>query len=288
MLTVSGGTPTYNFLWNLGQTYEDLSNLTAGIYSVTVTDSKLCSKSTNVTVTEPLPITINATVTDITCLNANNGTITLNVSGGTGVYAYKWNTGPTTQNLSNLSDGIYDVTVTDAKSCTASNSYTINQPGSTLSVALDASNLKCRVGADGQINATVNGGTPPYTYIWSNGAPTEDIVNLAASSYTITVTDANSCIDTSTAILTQPPTLLTLTADTTNILCNGASTGEIALTVIDGSVPYTYSWSNGSFSEDVSNLTAGTYMVSVTDANSCTKTRTFSNRNYSYKYKCNL
>ena len=271
LLTVNGGTSPYTYQWNLGQTSEDLTNLQAGIYLVTIYDSKLCSKTYTVTVNEPSPISINSVISDVTCLNGSNGAINLTISGGTGTYTYVWNTGATSQNITGLSDGIYEVTVSDANLCTNSSAFTIEQPSTSITIGLDAYNLKCRVGADGEINATISGGTPPYTYLWSNGTTTQDLTNLSIGTYTLTVTDANGCTKSSSTTLTQPNTLLTLATTQTDILCNSASTGEVNLTVTDGVPPYTYLWSNGLVSEDVANLPVGTYTVSVTDANSCIK-----------------
>ncbi|MBI5219127.1 MAG: T9SS type A sorting domain-containing protein [Bacteroidia bacterium] len=124
------------------------------------------------------------------------------------------------------------------------------------------------------INITVTGGAPPYTFFWSNGATTEDLINIGSATYTVTVTDACNTTITST-INVQPVTPLTLTKVMTNIPCAGGSTGAIDLTVSGGIAPYTYLWSNGATIQDVSGLAAGTYTVSVTDANACTATATF-------------
>ncbi|MBI2966935.1 MAG: gliding motility-associated C-terminal domain-containing protein [Bacteroidetes bacterium] len=130
----------------------------------------------------------------------------------------------------------------------------------------DASCIGC---SDGAIDLTVNGGTPPYTFLWSNSSITEDIANLVAGTYTVTVSDSIGCSVIDTAIITEPPCNLQIALAATNITCNGFSNGAIDLTVISGTPPFTYLWSNGMTTEDISGLPPGTYSVNVTDSNGC-------------------
>src|SRR5678816_495814 len=120
---------------------------------------------------------------------------------------------------------------------------------------------------------TVSNGTAPYTYLWSNGAITEDISGLTAGTYTVTVTDANGCSTSSTSIVATVNSPITITPVVTNTICT-ASIGAINITVSNGTAPYTYQWSNGATTEDISGLAAGTYTVIVTDANGCNTTST--------------
>src|SRR5205814_1686772 len=120
----------------------------------------------------------------------------------------------------------------------------------------------------GAINLTVSGGTPPYTYSWSNGATTEDITGLAAGTYTVTITDANGCTTNLPVKVGTDNVTIAAIPVITNTTCS-ASIGAINLTVSGGTSPYTYSWSNGATTEDISGLAAGTYTVTISDANGC-------------------
>ena len=271
-LTVSGGTPLYSYQWNVGHITEDISNLFAGVYVVTITDAKLCKVTSSVTITQQLAITTSSTKVNVNCKNGNNGSIDLTVSGGIAPYTYLWNTGQNTQDISSLIDDIYEVTITDANSCTAYSSIIISEPVDILSVSINSTNLKCRNGADGSAECVAIGGTAPYTYLWSNGATTIGVTGLAAGTISVTVTDVNNCTATSSVTVSQPATVLALSSVLTNLNCNNIATGSINLTTSGGLSPYTYVWSNGSMTEDISILQAGNYYVTVTDANSCIKT----------------
>jgi gliding motility-associated-like protein len=263
-LTVSGGTMPYSYLWSNGATTEDLSGLSAGTYDVTVTDANGCSSVSSGTINNVGGPSLSADATDATC-GSSNGTIALTVSGGTMPYSYLWSNGATTEDLSGLSAGTYDVTVTDANGCSSVSSGTINNVGGP-SLSADATDATCG-SSNGTIALTVSGGTMPYSYLWSNGATTEDLSGLSAGSYDVTVTDANGCSSVSSATINNVggPSL---SADATDATC-GSSNGTIALTVSGGTMPYSYLWSNGATTEDLSGLSAGTYDITVTDANGC-------------------
>ncbi|NBP30700.1 MAG: hypothetical protein EBV23_14190, partial [Flavobacteriia bacterium] len=147
---------------------------------------------------------------------------------------------------------------------------TITQP-QVLSLNSTQINVSCNGGGNGSIDLTVSGGAAPYTYAWSNNAASQDINNLIAGTYTVTVTDANNCSTTTSATVTAP-NALSLNALPNDVLCFGASTGSIDLTPSGGTAPYNYQWSNNTSLQDPQNLVAGTYTVTVTDANGCTST----------------
>jgi len=269
-LTVSGGTLGYTYLWSNNATTQDISGLTAGIYTATVTDANGCTKTTSATVTEPTVLALSSTQMNVLCFGASTGAIDLSVSGGTPGYSYAWSNTATTQDISNLVAGAYTVTVTDNNGCTKTLSTTITQP-TAVSLSSIVSNILCNGAASGIVDLTVNGGVSPYTYAWSNSATTQDISGLFAGIYTVTVTDANGCVKTTSATITEP-TMVVLSSTQTNVLCNGAATGAIDLSVSGGTPGYQYIWNNGATTQDVSGLTAGTYTVTVTDANGCIKT----------------
>ena len=164
-----GGTAPYSYAWSNKVTTEDMMGLTAGTYNVTVTDAHGCTATTSATVTEPTAISTSATTTDVSCNGAANGSVDLTVTGGTSPYTYTWSNSATTQDMTGLSAGKYDVTVTDAHGCTANASVTLTEPTS-LSASATAGNVSCNGGSDGSVDLTVTGGTAPYTYAWSNGA----------------------------------------------------------------------------------------------------------------------
>ncbi len=269
-LTVTGGTGAYTYSWTGGATTQDRSGLAAGTYTVTVTDANACTKTLSTTITEPTAIVLTETHVNVLCNGASTGSIDLTVTGGTGAYTYSWTGGATTQDRSGLAAGTYTVTVTDANACTKTLSTTITEPAA-LSLTETHVNVACNGGSTGSIDLTVSGGTGAYTYSWTGGVTTQDRSGLVAGSYTVTVTDANACTKTLSVTITEASTLV-LTETHVNVLCNGGSTGSIDLTVTGGTGSYTYSWTGGATTQDRSSLVAGTYTVTVTDANACTKT----------------
>ncbi len=271
-LTVAGGTAPYTYDWGVGQpTTEDRSGLAAGTYSVTVTDGNNCVATTSATIIQPAILALSTTQVNVSCNGGTNGSIDLTVTGGTGPYTYNWGMGqPTTEDRSSLAAGTYNVTVTDANSCTAITSATITQPA-ILALSTTQVNVSCNAGSNGSIDLSVTGGTGPYTYNWGMGQPTtEDRSGLTADTYNVTVTDANSCTAITSATIDQP-TALALSTTQVNASCNGGSNGSIDLSVTGGTAPYTYNWGMGQpTTEDRSGLAGGTYNVTVTDANNCT------------------
>ncbi|HEX2900790.1 MAG TPA: T9SS type A sorting domain-containing protein, partial [Bacteroidia bacterium] len=298
-LTVTGGATcaAYTYNWSNGATTEDVSGLTAGTYSVTITDANGCSTSSSFTLTEPALLTSSGVAatyvcgTNVSCNGANDGSINLTVSGGAScvAYTYAWSNGATTEDVSGLTAGTYSVTITDANGCSTSSSFALTEPALLTSSGVAATyvcgtNVSCNGAADGSINLTVSGGAScvAYTFNWSNGATTEDVSGLTAGTYSVTITDANGCSTSSSFTLTEP-TLLTSSGIAAtyvggyNIRCHGENNGSIDLTANGGAscVAYNFNWSNGATTEDVSGLTAGTYSVTVTDANGCTTVSTF-------------
>ncbi len=282
-LTVTGGVSPYTYAWSNSTTAMDPTGLVAGTYTVTVTDANACTKSTSATVTQPTALVLSVTATNVTLCSIPNGALDLTVSGGTSPYTYDWsNNGaqnPDTdpQDLTGLGVGNYTVTVTDANGCTATTSKSITGPLSpTLSTTTTP--VLCNGASTGAIDLTVTGGTGVYTYDWSNDGPDvidddpQDLSNVPAGTYTVTVTDAAVCTAVTSATITQPATAITLSTTQVNVLCNGASTGSINLTVTGGTGTYTYSWMGGVTTQNRTGLAAGTYAVTVTDANGCTKT----------------
>ncbi|TKB95794.1 Ig-like domain-containing protein, partial [Pedobacter cryophilus] len=269
-ISVTGGTAPYTYNWSNGLTTEDINNLIAGTYTVNITDANGCAVSKTITITQPTAaLSITETQTNVNCFGEAIGNINISVTGGTAPYTYNWNNGSTTEDLTNLTSGTYTINITDANGCTVSKTIIITQPSAPLSITETQTNVKCFGEATGNINISVAGGTSPYTYSWSNGSTTEDINNLIAGTYTVNITDANGCTVSKMIIITQPIAPLSITETQTNVNCFGEATGNINISVTGGTLPYTYSWSNGSTTEDLTNLIAGTYTVNITDANGC-------------------
>lgn len=271
--TVVGGTTPYSYNWGGGITTQNRTNLGAGTYTITVTDAHACTTSKSVTITQPAAVTPSISATNVSCNGGSNGAATLSVTGGNSPYTYNWGGGITTQNRTGLAAGTYSVTVTDASSCTGTTSVTITQPA-TLTASIAGTNVACYGGATGAANLTVTGGTTAYTYLWSNGATTQNLSGKTAGTYSVTVTDAHACTATASVTLTQPAAALSGTITGTNASCNGSATGSVTLTVAGGTTTYTYLWSNSATTQNLSSVVAGTYTVTVTDANACTLTKT--------------
>jgi subtilisin-like proprotein convertase family protein len=238
-----------------------------------------------VLITEP-PVLVNTLIPqvynggwNVSCNGASDGMIFANTSGGTAPYSYAWSNGATTQMVSGLSAGTYSVTVTDANGCTDVQSITLTEPplmtdSYTASTYNCGYNVSCNGATDGSIDYSVSGGTPPYAYNWSNGANTEDISGLGAGTYSVTASDRNGCTTTETITLTEPPVLTTslttsMFACGFGVSCSGASDGSVSSTTTGGCAPYSYQWSNGGMGGFINGVTAGSYSVTVTDANGC-------------------
>lgn len=275
-LTVSGGSPGYTYAWSNGATTQDINTLQAGVYDVLVTDASGCNKRDTFTVTQPSsPLDMTFEHTDVLCYGNSTGSIDMSVTGGTPGYTYLWSNGKTTEDLSNLIAGFYNVLVTDANGCTKRDTVQIVQPEAALSIKHSKVDILCFGQATGSIDISVSGGSPGYSFAWSNGANTEDLSELIAGTYSVIATDKAGCIIKDTITITQPSSALVVSGKVTNILCHEVHSGAIDLTVSGGTASYTIQWSSGETSEDLSGLQAGVYDVLVTDANGCTKRDTF-------------
>ncbi|MBI4931357.1 MAG: PKD domain-containing protein [Bacteroidetes bacterium] len=278
-LTVTGGTPPYTCIWNPGgATTEDVSALVSGSYTVDITDANGCTASGSVTITEPavLAITIDS-IRDVSCNGGSDGFIFTTAGGGTSPYTYSWNpSGQTSGDLSNVTAGVYTVTITDANGCTATVSDTINEPSAIAMLVDSTNNVTVCSGSDGAIYISASGGTGAYTYLWNpGGQTTEDITNIPSGPHTVIITDANGCMAFATVTITDPSAMIINVDSTFDVSCYGGSDGEIYISVVGGNPPLGYTWSNGNTTQDLSGLIAGSYTVIVTDAGGCSATGVF-------------
>lgn len=273
----SMGTPPYSYLWSPGnQTTQSVSGLTAGSYTVRVTDATQDTVRDTIVITEPPALTATTSQTNVTCNGNNNGSATVNVSGGVTPYTYSWApTGGNNATATGLAPGAYTCTITDSNNCTLQETFTITQPGG-LTATTSQTNILCHGASTGSAGVSVSGGTLPYSYAWTpTGGNNATANNLAAGNYTCTVTDGNSCTMQKTFTLTEP-TAITATTTQTNISCNGAGNGSASVSASGGVGPYTYSWSpSGGTAASATGLTPGTYTCTITDANNCTLQKTF-------------
>ena len=275
-ITTSGGTPGYSINWSNFEITEDLTNLIAGNYTLQVTDQLGCTLDSLITLTQPAELVLNLSQANILCYGANTGFIDLQATGGTANYSFLWSNGATTEDVSNLLSGNYSVIVTDANGCNQTASTTITQPLLPITINQIQQNIICFGGNNGSIDISVTGGTAPYLYSWNNGQSSQDISNLTAGTYTITVQDANSCLKNLAITISQPSLPLSLSGNISKVDCFGNASGIIDLSVIGGTGPYTYSWNNGIYiTQDIFNVVAGVYSVVVTDFNNCVSSSSY-------------
>jgi gliding motility-associated-like protein len=271
-VNVTGGTSPYTYSWSSGQTTTSVTGLSAGTYTVTVHDNTGCINKLTITITQPAPLTPTiAPIKNISCNGGTDGSLGTSPTGGTTPYSYSWSNGATGSSNTGLTVGSYTLTVTDSNGCTATASANISQPA-VLSATINPINVSCNGSSTGSATANPTGGTPKYTYSWTNGATSNTATGLSAGNYTVTVTDTNGCSTTAAITITQPPPMGTVMGPNTNVKCHGGNTGSTEVTVSGGSPNYTYSWTGGSTNSSASGLSAGTYTVTVTDATGCSVT----------------
>jgi gliding motility-associated-like protein len=269
-LSLTGGITPYQYSWSNGATSEDVSNLLAGIYSVTVTDANNCSINYSVTITQPLqPLTLSITKTDALCVGGLQGTTNLTISGGTAPYTQIWNNNQTAEDLANLVAGYYYATVTDNNGCSDTIGATILDPDNTMVPTISHTDVSCFGGSDGTVDLNVTGGLLPYSYAWNTGAGSEDLNSLPTGNYFVTITDGNSCQSFISAFVDQPQAPLSATQQITNVLCFNDATGAIDVTTSGGTQPYSFSWNSGQPTEDLTSVQAGNYQLTITDAKNC-------------------
>ena len=271
-LSISGGTSPFYITWSNNEITEDLDNLAAGTYSVTVEDANGCTTDASFNLSEPDLLVLSGLESNVTCNGLANGAIDLSISGGTLPFEITWSNNETTEDIDNLSTGTYSVTVEDANGCTVDASFTITQPD-VLTIAGTETNVSCNGLANGAIDLSISGGTLPLDITWSNNEITEDIDNLWAGTYSVTLEDGNGCTADASFTLTQPD-LLDVSYTSTNANCYGQSNGNINITASGGMPGYSYLWGNGATSEDRASIPAGTYTLTVSDANNCLATLT--------------
>jgi gliding motility-associated-like protein len=267
------GTAPYTYSWTPGgQTTSSINNLSAGTYSVSVTDATGCSSVQTCTITSSVGPAVSFVSVPVKCKGASNGSATLTATGGSTPYTYAWVTTPvqTSPTANNLAAGTYSVVVSDASGCSATYTVAVTEPTALTATATVLGNVSCAGSTDGSATSGGAGGTSPYSYAWSPGGQnTQTATSLAAGGYSVIVTDANGCTASQSVNITQP-IAIALTQTSVMASC-AAADGSATITATNGSGAYTYLWLTTPVqtTQTISNLSAGTYNVLVTDANGC-------------------
>jgi large repetitive protein len=276
-LTVTGGSPSYTAQWDNLATgfYQD--NLAAGTYVILITDDVMCTKTVTVVIPEALLFTVNPIVKNVSCFGANDGSINLNFVGGIPAINLTWSDGSnagTTRN--NLGPGTYSVTIIDGTPCTILRTFTIVEPLPLVLSANVTNAFDCTNGSSGAIDLTVSGGNLGYTYSWTpNGATTQDLINITAGNYAVTVIDSKGCTKSAQYSITRPaPIEITVTTQTTHD-CDAHTVVQSFVAQATGGIPgYSYQWSNGQTGPVLNTTINGTYQLTVTDSYGCSETET--------------
>lgn len=267
----TGGSTPYSFNWSDGQTSAMATGLAPAVYTVTVTDAIGCTAiGTAVVDSFTCSFSAVASATGETSAGASDGTASITLSGGASPYSYLWSNGGTDSSITGLSAGTYSVTVTDGNNCTATASATVD-PASLCNIVITSvviTNSSCSGSADGQVSVTNTGGTGTIVFTWSNGTSGNTAYNLAAGTYSVTISDINSCTADTAISLAQPAPLSGVVSHTDET-CAGCSDGTASVSVAGGTPPYSYTWTNGQSSPVITSLAAGIYSVFVQDANGC-------------------
>lgn len=281
-VTASGGAGGFTYSWNTTpvQTSDTASGLQAVSYIVVVVDANNCQNTETITISEPTALSLSSSAVDVSCNGNADGSATVTASGGTSGYTYNWSAtgsnGSTNASITGMGAGTFSVTVSDANACADSATNIVIAEPAALSLSITSTDATCFGAADGTIDLTVSGGTPGYTYSWTNNLSGQDPTGVAAGSYRVTVTDNHGCSDTISTVIDEPAGM-TITGQVSNVSCFGQTDGAVDITVSGGTPPYQFSWTNTVVgnTEDLSGLGANTYDVTVTDSNSCSQTKSF-------------
>ena len=279
-IDVRGGVAPYTYVWNNGRVTEDMFNLGAGTYTVTATDAAGCGGVFTFNVLQPPPINIvvNAT-TNVSCHGGSDGSIGIDVSGGTPPYRYYWANDSrqnfNTEDIEGVPAGRYRLLVTDANGCRGETALILTQPAPLRAQVFTQPDDDCANTA----RAEASGGVPPYTYLWTNGATTQEVSGLGEGAHTVSIRDANDCLINETVVI--PPKPFDVVVNTLqHVSCRGGADGALGVTVVGGNEYYTYRWTGPggavvSESQDIANLEAGHYQFEITDRNNCAHTETY-------------
>lgn len=277
-IQVSGGTVPYSFVWSDGHFTQNLDAVTAGTYSVRVSDANACVTTATYTVTAPAPLVLTFDSTrDLKCYGQNVGYISAQVSGGVPNYTYLWSNSANTPIIDNLPGGNYILLVTDQNNCTISSSHTIASPSAILS-SVAGNNPDCNGNASGFAVVSPAGGTPPYAYAWSTNPVQTGVmaIKLAGDAvYQVTISDVNGCTKTDSVTIIQP-SKVSVAFTQTDATCFSGNDGSVIVLASGGNAPYSY-YLNGVYqlNDTFTGLVAGNYVIVAEDVNKCNGAATF-------------
>lgn len=278
-VNVNTGVAPYNYFWSNSNPTATVTGLGGGMYYVTVIENFGCRAVDSVTIVAANQIVFAAPViTDVLCFGGSNGSIAVTANGGAGSITYLWSNGQTSSTATALAAGQYNLTVTDASSCTVMQTYTVAEPP-VLATGIATTNATCYQAPNGTANTTTTGGTQPYTYLWSNSQTTQNIFGLFAGVYSCTITDQNGCSVTIAGVISEPADI-TYTTTVDAVMCLGDANGVIYINAQGGTSPYSYSatqdGSNFIFAQNgaIPGLAIGVYIIIIADNNGCTKVDT--------------
>ena len=287
-ISVTGGTLPYNYVWkdNFGNVYDrnvgnvfkdgDLSNIPAGLYDLTVTDANNCTATYSTEITQSEDLVIQIDKTDLNCYDSNDGSIKVTPTGGVAPYTYAWNDFGNGDFRQNLSAGNYQVTITDSNGCIEIRDIEIlNAP--LFDVNPIVTPVSCFGANDGSIELNFEGGIAPISFNWTDDSSAGQVRNnLSPGLYSVLITDGSGCEIQEDFVIIEPKEISIAGVITDAIDCDNPESGSIDLQVSGGNLPYTFLWSNGATTEDVSNLLANNYSVKITDSKGCTAEKEFS------------
>jgi gliding motility-associated-like protein len=270
-IPVSGGTAGYTYAWSNGDEDNLAGNLSAGSYSVTVTDANDCQTEATFEVTEPSPLQTEAVIEDVTCSGFSDGSAEVIATGGTAPYTFNWTElGTTGAVQSGLVPGSYEIVVTDANGCTILQQLEIEASTQVL-IDAEVNNVSCAGESDGEVSISVQGGTPNYNYAWNdaNNQTSATATGLSSGTYEVVITDANNCTVVYEVVIDEPQPLTVNITNSSNVLCFGQSNGSALAVASGGTAPYSFDWSGGQTTAQVNTFGIGLQVVTVTDANGC-------------------
>jgi gliding motility-associated-like protein len=264
-----GGSSPYTVHWNnpAGSNGYTIANLTAGYYTVTVTDLHNCQLVDSVEVIQPDSIYIQATINPVICAQ-QLGSVGITTFGGTAPYSFLWSSEETVPALFNKPAGIYFVTITDAHDCQLLTNIEIGTQGHIETTITQTNDNLCFKDEIASLLASSANGMSPITFIWSTGSTEQEIFNLGANEYFVTINDSWGCNGRDSIIVTEPP-VIDLNIFTDNIKCKGDLTGSASITISGGTEPYSPLWQNGDITFFTNSLAAGQIWVTITDYNNC-------------------
>jgi trimeric autotransporter adhesin len=270
-VSITGGTPGYSVYWSNGLDTEDLTDLHPGIYYVNVVDQNGC-EATKPAAIASTGVALLASTTDVVCSGSQTGSIDLNIISGAAITSIEWSNGATTEDLTNVEAGAYEVMVTANDGCVSTGSYLVGSPDE-FSFDVSTSNSSCGA-SDGSVSTVISGGTSPYTIQWYEtstgtevGTDTEMLANVSAGAYHVVVTDDAGCSATHHTMVNDAGS-----AEINFIMLTPAGClddGAIDIAVNSDSPVANINWSSGQTTEDIDNLATGTYAVEVTDDEGC-------------------